>query len=191
MTPLPQEKLYTYADMLAWDGDIRYELYSGVPRSMSSPTAAHQKILTALLVQFYNYLDGKRCDVYPAPLDVRLFEQPYDRPEDVDTVVQPDLMVVCDQSKVDHRGIHGAPDLIVEILSESTLKNDRMTKFKLYQDAGVREYWIIDPEKRIAAVHLLENGRYGSPIVYTADDDVAVSILDGLSVSLPLIFRGV
>ena len=189
MTPLPQEQRYSYADLLEWDDGIRYELYDGVPMALASPTDTHQQVLTALLLQIGNYLEGKCCKVYPAPFDVRLFQNAKDRPEDVSTVVQPDLMVVCDHSKVDRHGVHGAPDLVVEVLSESTRRIDRLTKFNLYQRAGVREYWIVDPDAHTVAVHLLQDGQYGSPDFYSANTIIPVSILDDCMVDLARVFR--
>lgn len=188
MTPLPQKIRYTYADLMRWKGDTRYELYGGVPRAMSPPTDFHQAILLELATQLHTYLRGKRCRAYPAPFDVRLFERPGDRPEDVDTVVQPDLMVVCDPNKVDRHGIHGAPDLVIEILSSSTRRLDKLNKFHLYQQAGVKEYWIVDPEAHTVLVHLSEDGRYSSPEVYTGAGGVPVSVLDGCVIDLGLVF---
>lgn len=189
MAPLPQEVRYTYADLMEWEGPTRYELYDGVPRAMSSPTDFHQDISMELGTQLHTYLRGKRCKVYHAPFDVRLFERPGDRPEDVDTVVQPDLMVVCDQDKVDRHGIHGAPDMVVEILSPSTRRLDKLTKFHLYQEAGVKEYWVVDPETRTVLVHHAEDGLYGSPDVYTGEASVPVSVLDGCVIDLSLVFE--
>ena len=189
MSPLPQEQRYTYADLLEWDDGTRYELYDGVPTALASPSDSHQRVLTALLLQIGNYLEGKRCNIYPAPFDVRLFQTAKDRPEDVGTVVQPDLMVVCDHSKVDRHGVHGAPDLVIEILSDSTRRIDRLTKFNLYQRAGVREYWIVDPDAYTVAVHLLQDGQYGSPDFYAANAIIPVSILDDCVVDLTRVFQ--
>ena len=189
MTPLPQEQRYTYADLLEWEDDTRYELYDGVPVALASPTDVHQRISMALSAQLYNYLIGKKCSVYAAPFDVRLFEEQGDSPEDVDPVVQPDLPVVCDPGKVDRHGVHGAPDLVIEILSDSTRRVDRLTKFSLYQRAGVREYWIVDPEAQTVAVHLLQDGQYGSPDFYAGNAAVPVSVLDGCTVDLARVFQ--
>ena len=112
-----------------------------------------------------------------------------DRPEDVGTVVQPDLMVVCDHGKGDRHGVHGAPDLVIEILSDSTRRTDRLTKFNLYQRAGVREYWIVDPDSLTVAVHLLQDGQYGSPDFYAANAAIPVSILDDCMVDLARVFQ--
>ena len=189
MTPLPQEQRYTFADLLSWDDNTRYELYDGQPVALACHSDSHQRVLTALLLQIGNYLEGKRCNIYPAPFDVRLFQNAKDRPEDVSTVVQPDLMVVCDHNKVDRHGVHGAPDLVIEILSDSTRRVDRLTKFNLYQRAGVREYWIVDPDAHTVAVHLLQDGQYGSPDFYAANTIIPVSILDDCMVDLSRVFQ--
>ena len=125
MTALPEEKRYTYADLLSWEGDVRYELYDGYPMAMSSPSLDHQTVSGELFLQIGTYLRGKKCRVFYAPFDVRIFEQDGDLPQDVRTVLQPDLLVVCDPKKLDERGVRGAPDLVVEVLSPSTAQNDR------------------------------------------------------------------
>jgi len=188
MAPLPQEQHYTYADLLEWDDDVRYELYSGVPIALASPTDLHQVISGELFAQLHAYLKGKKCRVYYAPLDVRLFEEDGDRPEDVDTVLQPDLMVVCDPNKVDRHGVHGAPDMVIEIISKSTFRLDRLTKLNLYQRAGVREYWIVDPFNRIVSVYSLKDGVYRAT-AYTADSSsIEVGVLDGCTIDLSTVF---
>lgn len=188
MAPLPAEKRYTYADLLDWDSPVRYELYDGQPVALASPSDVHQEVSGELFVQLHACLRGKRCKVYSAPFDVRPFEGQEDSPEDVDTVVQPDLLVVCDPKKVDRRGVHGAPDLVVEILSESSRRSDRWTKFRLYQRAGVREYWIVDPEMQVVSVHVLEEGAYPSPTVYGADMVLPASVLEGCEIDLKTVF---
>ena len=186
--PLPQEKRYTYADLLVWDDGKRYELYDGELVALASPSDAHQEILTELLLQFGIFLRGKPCTVYPSPFDVRLFDTAEDRPEDSECVLQPDLMVVCDRSKVDRHGVHGAPDLVIEVLSPSSRGNDRIRKFHLYERAGVREYWLVDPEKRLVQVYTLAEGRYAAADVYTSGSMVPVAVLDGCSVDLNDVF---
>ena len=186
---LPQECLYTYADLLEWEGDTRYELYGGQPRAMSSPSDVHQEISMALSAQLYNYLKGKRCKPYAAPFDVRLFEEPGDHPEDTDTVVQPDLMVVCDPDKVDRHGVRGSPDMIIEILSESTGQLDRLIKFNLYQKAGVPEYWIVNPEEESVQVFLRdEGGILRIHNEYDRTEIAKVHALDGCFIELCKVF---
>ena len=179
---------YTYGDLMEWDDGIRYELYDGIPVAMASPSYVHQLIVADLVRQFGDFLIGKPCAVYPSPLDVRLFDTDDDRPEDSEYVVQPDLMVICDPSKVDQHGVHGAPDLVIEILSPSTRANDRLRKYKLYEQAGVHEYWIVDPDMKVLLAHTLEDGRYHSPDVYKAGSTVPVGVLEGCSIDLRTVF---
>lgn len=186
--PLPQEKSYTYADILAWDDGQRYELYGGQLVALASPSDWHQSISMELSRQIANFLKGKQCKVYTAPFDVRLFEKEGDSSENITDVVQPDILVVCDRSKVDRRGVHGAPDLVIEITSPSTQGNDWREKYNLYQLAGVAEYWIVDPAGHYVAVHHLENGRYSSPILYMSDAKIPVSLWDGFTVDLLDVF---
>lgn len=116
--PLPKEHHYTYADELSWDESERIELVCGVPVLVAPPSRVHQEIISELNRQIGNYLHGKSCKVYPAPFGVRLFEKDGDTPHDVDTLVEPDISVVCDPDKLDDAGCKGAPDLVIEILSD-------------------------------------------------------------------------
>lgn len=190
MSTFPQKNNYTYEDLLSWDEAVRYELYDGIPVVMFSPSDEHQEILGELYWQIKSYLRGKKCRAFFAPLDVRLFEQPGDSPENVKTVVQPDLMVVCDPDKIDRRGIRGAPDLVIEITSPSTQRYDRLLKFNRYMRAGVPEYWIVDPDTRSVWVNILEDGVYHTAAVYTADSAavVPVSVLEGCAIDLSTVF---
>lgn len=185
---LPREARYTLADALSWEEHDRIELINGVPVMMSPPVRAHQKILTGLFGQLYDYLKGKKCEVYPAPFAVRLFEESGDRPEDVDTLVEPDISVICDPGKLDDIGCKGAPDLIIEILSPSTRRHDRMTKFNLYQRAGVREYWIVDPDSKDVQTFLLDGGRYFVKGYGNAEDKLPVEVLEGCVIDLSAVF---
>ena len=186
--PLPQEHRYTLADALTWDDQTRTELIDGAPVMMAPPSRVHQEIAAELTRQLGNYLDGKKCRVYPAPFAVRLFEKAGDRPEDVDTLVEPDLSVVCDPGKLDDMGCKGAPDLIIEILSPSTQRHDRLTKYNLYERAGVTEYWIVSPEERTVQVSLLSGGRYRMAELYTPQDIAKVHVLEGCFVELAKVF---
>jgi len=180
---LPEyKKHYTYADYLEWDDDERWELIDGVPYLMSAPTVRHQEILGNLYLIFGNYLKGKPCKVYLAPFDVRLNADTTD-----DTVVQPDLQIICDKSIMMNTGCIGAPDMVVEILSPSTSRKDRLLKFNAYQKAGIQEFWIIDPEDKITVVHILENGKFFTKM-YQETDKAPVHILDGFEVDLAEVF---
>ena len=112
-------------------------------------------------------------------------------PEDVSTVVQPDISVVCDSSKTDGHGCKGAPDMVIEILSSSTAHYDRLVKFNLYQQAGVREYWIVDPAARIVQVHTLEDGAYHASVAYPSNASVPVGVLEGCNIDLSTVFSEV
>ena len=176
---LPAEKArYTFADCLTWEENERIEIIDGEAVMMAPPSSVHQEIAAELTRQFGNYLEGKRCKVYPAPFGVRLFERDGESPEDVETMVEPDLSIVCDRNKIDKHGCKGAPDLVVEILSPSSLRHDRFVKLGLYQRAGVREYWIVDPRRRIVTVNDFENNRLS--VQYSFDTTIKVNIYDDL-----------
>ena len=189
MGALPKEKeerLYTYADYKEWELDEgeRYELIYGVPYAMASPNERHQATLGSIFYQLYSYLQGKTCKVYPAPFDVRLF---YEEDEDDDTVVQPDIVVVCDKDKLGEEGCRGAPDFVVEILSPSNTAIEMEIKRRLYMEAGVREYWVIDPVNKGLAVYLFSDGAV-SINNYKSTGAVPVAVLPGLEIILEQVF---
>ena len=162
MTVLKRDSDYhTYADYLIWSRTYGDELIDGTAyvREPPSPVLSHQTIVGELFRQIADALDGKRPNVFVAPFDVRL---PKDSEEDdqVDTVVQPDLFVVCDRAKVDRRGVRGAPDWLAEVLSPGTARHDQIVKLPAYERAGVREVWLIHPGDLTVAIHHLEAGRY-------------------------------
>lgn len=180
---------YSFADALSWDDDERAEIiYGEVVMMAPPPSSVHQGISFELCRQLGNYLKGKRCKAYSAPFAVRLFETDGDRPEDVDTMVEPDISIVCDPGKIDKRGCKGAPDMVVEILSPSTQRHDRFTKFSLYQRAGVREYWIVDPDIKTVQSFILENGHYSVKEFGTVGDKMRVNILEDCIIDLSDIF---
>ena len=187
---LPAKKArYTFADCLTWEEDERIEIIDGEAVMMAPPSRTHQEISGALFAQLYNFLEGKKCRVYAAPFAVRLFERDGEAPESVDTMVEPDLSVVCDSDKLDDHGCKGAPDLVIEILSPSTRRHDRLVKLGLYQRAGVREYWIVDPENKAVQVFLQEGG--GSLQIhedYGREDVAKVNVLNGCFVELSKVF---
>jgi len=186
---LKLEECYTYGDYLTWDDGERWELIDGVAYNMSpAPTRRHQGILLELSAQFHDYLSNKPCKVYFAPFDVRLPEGD-EADEETATVVQPDMVVVCDPDKLDDKGCRGAPDLVVEILSPSTSGKDMKQKFNLYEQRGVREYWIVDPSGGTMMVFRLgTDRRYGRPEVYTIEDTAPVGIFDDLVIDLRTVF---
>jgi Uma2 family endonuclease len=182
---------YTYADYLGWETDERCEIIDGDAYMMASPSVSHQTISRELLLQFGNFLKGKPCQVFTAPLDVRLF--PKDDNSDK-TVVQPDLLVVCDKSKLaDGKSCRGAPDLVIEILSPSNTANPLLLKFNHYLAAGVREYWVIVPETKAVQIHILEKRDEEAAVHYisTVHSDAKtldVSILPGLGIDFTSIW---
>ena len=182
---------YTYADYLQWQLKERLELLRGKIALMSpAPSRKHQQILVNLLLQIGNYLDGKSCFVYCAPFDVRL---PINRGDSTEySVVQPDLCVVCDEDKLDGKGCTGAPDLVVEILSPGNTKKEMKDKFNLYEEAGVQEYWIVDPERlHMLIFELNDQGKYiGKPPI-TKGDQLETPILPNLVIEADKIFEKV
>ena len=187
--PLPAPKArYTFADCLTWGESQHIEIINGEAVMMAPPTRIHQEILMELSRQLANFLEGKKYKVYPAPFAVRLLEKDGDAPDDVDTMVEPDISVVCDHDKLDEYGCKGAPDLVVEILSPSTQRNDRLTKFNLYQRTGVREYWIVDPENKNIQVFLLDGNALHPHEVYSEKDIAKVNVLDGCFIELSKVF---
>ncbi len=192
MGPLAQnvEQHYTYGDYLTWDDDERWELIEGIAYNMTpAPRRVHQKIAGALYRKIADFLDDKPCEVYIAPFDVRLPQSAKETDSEITTVVQPDIVVICDKAKLDDAGCKGAPDLIIEILSPSTARKDLKEKFALYENRGVLEYWLVDPEaKTVMAFHLDQAGSYGRPTVYAMEDKIEVAVLSGLVVDLDVIF---
>ena len=188
--PAPEEDQgYTYGDYLTWPDEERWELIDGAAYCMSpAPAPRHQEELVELVRQFANHLRGKPCRVYVAPFDVRLPDA--DEPDEtVRTVVQPDLVVLCDASKLDERGCRGAPDLVMEILSPSTSARDQRQKLALYERHGVREYWIVDSADRLVRIYRLGDDRhYGRDSVYTAGSSIAVRILPDLVIDTGAVF---
>jgi len=185
MGALPkEEQWFTYANYKEWElaeGE-RFELIYGEAYAMSAPSLRHQAISIELASQFQTFLRGKPCKAYPAPCDVRLF---YAEDESDDTVVQPDLIVICDEKKRGPEGCRGAPDLVVEILSPTNTAIEMERKLKLYRQAGVREYWVIDPENNGLTVYLFPNKSINT---YECKDIVPVAILPGLNITLEQVF---
>ena len=184
------ENRFTYGDYLNWPDEERWELIDGIAYNMSpAPLRRHQKISMELGRQIANFLVDNPCDVYIAPFDVRLPEASEEN-ENIMTVVQPDIVVICDHDKLDDAGCRGAPDLIIEILSPSTTSKDMKIKLALYEKHGVKEYWIVHPVDNIILVfRLSKNKMYGKPEVYTAEDKIKTAILDGLEIDLDTVFK--
>ena len=190
---LDLKKRYTYADYLKWVDEKRRELINGFVHLMSpAPTRKHQEISIHLLKYFINYLDNSSfCKIYSAPFDVRLPKSNNEKSDDkIYTVVQPDICVVCDPSKLDDKGCLGAPDLIIEIISSSTSKRDVKDKYQIYEETGVKEYWIVNPNDENVSVFILDKkGKYQLKGMYAGDMKIKVSIFNDLEICLEDIFR--
>ena len=180
---------YIYEDYASWDDDNRYELIDGVVYMMSpAPSQEHQRIIVEIAAQLWVFLKGKPCKVFAAPFDVCL-----NAAGDKDkTVVQPDIVVVCDKSKLDGKRCNGAPDMAVEILSPSTSKKDKVLKFDKYREAGVREYWIVDPEDKTIHVYILRDGEYIVKAYGITEEvtttEIPVHVLEGCLINIRDVF---
>src|SRR5512135_1548576 len=156
---------HTYGDYLAWPEDVRYELIDGFAYLMApAPDLAHQDIAGEIYFQVRRALEGKPCRAFIAPVDVRL-PKSGEADDAVDTVVQPDVLVVCDEAKLDRRGVRGAPDWVVEVISPASASHDQVIKRRLYERYGVREYWLVHPADRVVTIYRLFGKEYGKPEV--------------------------
>lgn len=191
---LPIEKTgYTFADYLVWEENEHIELLNGELIMMAPPSTRHQLISGELFRQLANFLEGKKCRVFHAPFGVRLFEEKNDKPENIQTVFEPDISVICDLNKLDKYGCKGAPDFIIEILSPSTQKHDRIIKLQQYQRAGVKEYWIVSPEDETVQIFLLDNTQnILFPVeLYEKNDIAKVNVLEGCFIELKKVFDNI
>ncbi len=179
-----------YRDYCEWTDGRRWELIDGLEYDMSpAPARIHQKLSGELFVRIYNALKDRQCEVYAAPFDVRLSEDSGAADEEIFTVVQPDITVICDPSKLDERGCIGAPDLVVEILSPFTAAKDMKTKRDLYEKYGVGEYWLAHPtDKTFMVYRLKQDKRYAKPEIYTGRDVIESEMVPGLKIALTDLF---
>ena len=175
--PLRDQQRHTYADYLAWPEDERYELIDGIAYAMTpAPGRRHQEVVVEMLRQIADALEGHPCRVYVAPFDVRL-PRAGEADEQIDTVVQPDLSVICDEQKLDERGCRGAPDWVMEVISPSTASHDQVKKRDVYERAGVPELWLVHPGDGIVSVYTLEAEQYGKPRVSELEGSLAGAVL--------------
>ena len=193
ISQLDLNQAYSYADYLSWHFTEYVELIKGkLVRKISAPTSEYQQIATNLTVEIGRYLKRKSCQVYAAPFDVRLLRSPGNGDAQIQTVVQPDLSIICDRSKIDKRGCLGAPDWIIEIVSPSSLLLDTRTKFDLYAENGVREYWIVLPgEQAITAYALGAEGQYEPSGTYVEPGLMPSHVLPELAIEWADIFEEV
>ena len=187
-------KHYTYADYMTWVDDKMRELIGGIVRLMSAPNTRHATISGEIYVSMSNYIKKQKgkCKVFHAPFDVRLPKRPEDIQDNkIDTVVQPDVCVICDLSKIDERGCIGAPDMVVEVLSPSSRQYDYIHKREKYESAGVKEYWVVAPLSKTVDVFILQSNRkYDKATTYEKGrfDSIPVQTLPGLELYLEEIF---
>lgn len=173
---------HCYGDYLTWPEEVRYELIDGVAYLMApAPDLAHQDVAGEVFRQVANALRGKPFRPFIAPVDVRL-PRGDEADDQIDTVVEPDVLVVCDPATLDRRGVRGAPDWVVEVLSPATASHDQIRKRRLYERHGVREYWLIHPVDRVLTVYRLENNEYGKPELYELAGETAVGIFPELRI---------
>jgi len=189
---LDLNKRYTYADYSTWlDGKARELIYGFIKIMSPAPRRIHVDVSVNIIWHLKSVArkNKGKCKVYYAPFDVRFPKNGETADDKIDTVVQPDICVICDLSKLDERGCCGAPDMIVEILSPSTAKRDMTEKFSLYEEFGVKEYWIVHPQEQAINVFLLqENGKYDEGTLYEWGGKIPVSIFDNYLIDLNDIF---
>lgn len=181
-----EDKEYTYEDLLNMDDENRYEIINGELYLMSSPITIHQEIIGELLLQLNQFFKDKKCKLFMGPLDVRISGERINKK--VKNVVQPDLMVICDENKIDERGICGAPDFIIEIISPGNELHDSIRKFNLYLNYGVREYWLISPMDKKIFICVLDDQRYDVE-EYKIDEEIKSKIFKDLTLSLKEIYK--
>ncbi len=190
LSDLDLSKTYTYADYLQWKFEERIELIKGKIFKMSpARSSAHQRISRKILVALDVFLYGKPCEVFNAPFDVRLTKKSKSNQE-VQTVVQPDICVICDRSKIDEKGCLGAPDIVVEILSPGNNKKELQNKYEVYEENGVQEYWIISTQDKTFFKYILnQDGVYVPSRLLTTGNEVTTPIFPGFIMSLEEVFK--
>lgn len=183
-------KLYTYTDYLTWQFSERVELIKGRIFKMAAPSRLHQQVSMNILLKMGRFLEDSPCKLYHAPFDVRLPLPPHSvKGDKVDTVVQPDICVVCDLSKLDDKGCNGAPDLVIEILSSGNTKKEMKDKYDLYESAGISEYWLVQSsEQFIIRYHLDHTGKYIGSRFFTEDDTIESFAIAGLKIEVNQVF---
>ena len=186
---LTERYRYTYNDYLHTpDNGKRWEIIDGVPYMMSVPNIRHQSISGKMFYRLYGFLEGTRCSVFYAPFDVRIPLHD-EKDEDVINVVQPDLTVYCNDLGTDEKGGIAAPDIVIEILSPSTAKMDRLRKFKLYEQAGVKEYWIVDGASGFVEVYIHDGNKFLRNAYCDEGDIIKSTVLEGFEITIDDIFK--
>jgi Uma2 family endonuclease len=191
LSQLDMNGTYSYADYLTWKFDQAVELIRGHITPMAAPSRKHQAISWRLTVNVDTIFKHQKCQAYAAPFDVRLLDKNKSKKANANvySVVQPDICIICDEKKLDDQGCIGAPDLVIEILSPGNSKKEMRTKKSLYEENGIREYWIIDPERETVHQFVLDdNSLYGRPIIYVSEEIVYCAIFEELQVPLDALF---
>lgn len=183
-----QRARYTYEDYLGWPEEERWELIEGIPFNMTpAPSTEHQRLVLEIAMVLNSGFRKSGCSVFVSPFDVRLPVN-NNQEDEIISVVQPDIVVVCDPSKVDKKGCKGTPDLVIEITSPSTFRKDLTDKYLLYEKSGVNEYWIVYPDNKAIAVYKLMEGNYRLPDIFTINDTIILDATSGLSLPLNTLF---
>jgi Uma2 family endonuclease len=180
---------YSYADYLKWKFEERVELIRGKIMKMTAPNRKHQDVSREIMYSITLFLKDKSCKAYNAPFDVRLPRKSKSTNEEIITVVQPDVCIICDAAKLDDKGCVGAPDLVIEILSPGNSKKEIRIKYEVYEEAGVKEYWIVNPvEENVAVLLLNTSGKFEGARLYATGDIIYSKAVEGLAVNLSDIF---
>ncbi|MDR0865384.1 MAG: Uma2 family endonuclease [Candidatus Symbiothrix sp.] len=183
---------YSYADYLTWLDDKRREIIDGIVHLMTAARTRHAKLSYRCIMKLGYFVEKRKgsCQIFPAPFDVRFPKNNITDDNKIYTVLQPDIVVVCDPSKIDEKGCIGAPDIVVEILSKSTARYDMTTKFQVYQEAGVREYWTVHQKKQQVTIYALQtDGLYDEGVVFQEGDKLSSNVLKGLRIDINELFK--
>lgn len=179
---------YSYADYLTWTMEEMVELIKGkVFKKAAAPGMSHQKVSGELFVRFHQFLKGKPCQIFHAPFDVRLPVKSK-KNRDIHTVVQPDLSVICNPNQLDEAGCLGAPDLVIEILSPGNNKKELKLKYEVYEESGVKEYWVVYPIEQSLLIYTLINGKFQASRLFASGDIVESACIHGFQLDLDQLF---
>jgi Uma2 family endonuclease len=193
LSDLDLNKTYSYADYLQWTFQERLELIKGKVFKMTpAPASSHQKISWNISGELYSYLKKKPCQAFSAPFDVKLPSRTAVNDSQIYTVVQPDICVVCDAHKIDRKGCTGAPDIVIEILSPGNSQKELRNKYEVYEESGVKEYWIVSVQNLSFLRYTLNvEGRYQASRLLTLGDQLTTPILPGFALNLDAVFEGI
>ena len=184
LNQLDLSKTYTFKDYLSWKFSEKVELLKGYISKMSpAPNTQHQLIARLIFQEMAWFLKSKSCQIFFAPYDIYL------KVGTNQTVVQPDICVICDTSKIKNHGCVGSPDLVVEILSPGNARKEMKEKYEIYEESGVLEYWVVFPGEEILQIYILENGKFIPQKPYTSGDIYTSRVLEGFKIEVKQIFE--